>query len=680
VNESNPDYDPASLFEPGKKDRPTKDPSVDLAGRGLYPAPFIWLFVVASLTTFGLCALVLLRSNEPYDGSTAYFGDTRPVWVKRIIGSGALATIEDKSSELTIQRYSLLLSLTIGALTLYSVVGTIFELPVIFALSREFADVVNCFPDSLFGTVMFVGGAVIFVGVLVCCALAVSSLAAELWRMSKQGTHSEARDPDPAGSSAVSGGWMRRVLHVLALPVGNSIIFGILGLLYCMSFAFATFSNDQASPVLRPSLFLFLRSTSLGSGVSPVVPVLLVGIAALALLVSSLRRIAFLEENWNATSSLSFGHKCASFAGVAEIETRVRKLLKSRPGDLPTAMPFLAVGAIGFLWFMAMRPGHSFEGVVFDWFLSFEAFAVFVAVTWALVRLVLVWGATRELLRRVYRHPNRAAFDAVHRQLPGGQRIMLTETTLPLMALESSLGYAREMVLVAKSGRYGSAAGATPHQGVTRLNALENELRAAEVLVSATLAAEAGRRWKQAVASRAQAEQAIGKLTEGIAEILEPQWRTQSAGGESAFTDPVGHRVYRLGELFIAERVIDFLRGVFPHFKNLMTGTTVAILLTLLAMNSYPFEQRDTLLTIAWLAVLSAVSVMGYVLVTMNRDRVLSLLAGTEPGKLTWNGTLIAQFLTYTILPLLGLLGVQFPGQMGALFSWLSRLGTSRPA
>jgi hypothetical protein len=68
------------------------------------------------------------------------------------------------------------------------------------------------------------------------------------------------------------------------------------------------------------------------------------------------------------------------------------------------------------------------------------------------------------------------------------------------------------------------------------------------------------------------------------------------------------------------------------------------------------------------------VGAMLYVFVSMNRDRVLSLLQGTTPGQLTWNSTFVTQVVIYGLLPVLGLLGAQFPGQLNQAFSWVSSL------
>ena len=76
--------------------------------------------------------------------------------------------------------------------------------------------------------------------------------------------------------------------------------------------------------------------------------------------------------------------------------------------------------------------------------------------------------------------------------------------------------------------------------------------------------------------------------------------------------------------------------------------------------------------------VAEAVGAKVTVLISMNRDRVLSMLAGTIPGKLNCNANFVLQLLTFAVIPILSLLGVQFPGPLQAFPSWLSGAGSGR--
>jgi hypothetical protein len=58
-----------------------------------------------------------------------------------------------------------------------------------------------------------------------------------------------------------------------------------------------------------------------------------------------------------------------------------------------------------------------------------------------------------------------------------------------------------------------------------------------------------------------------------------------------------------------------------------------------------------------------------WVFIQMNRDPVLSSLNGTKPGQLSWDRDFIFRILIYGIVPILTLLGAQFPQSVGQIVS-----------
>jgi hypothetical protein len=57
------------------------------------------------------------------------------------------------------------------------------------------------------------------------------------------------------------------------------------------------------------------------------------------------------------------------------------------------------------------------------------------------------------------------------------------------------------------------------------------------------------------------------------------------------------------------------------------------------------------------------------IFVQINRDRVMSMLSGTTPGELNWNGTFVWRLVLFGLIPILTLLGAQFPHALQGLFS-----------
>jgi hypothetical protein len=56
----------------------------------------------------------------------------------------------------------------------------------------------------------------------------------------------------------------------------------------------------------------------------------------------------------------------------------------------------------------------------------------------------------------------------------------------------------------------------------------------------------------------------------------------------------------------------------------------------------------------------------------------MSLLSGTVPGKLSWDAGLVNQIVLFGVVPVLGLLGAQFPDVFRQFFSWASKIGGTR--
>jgi uncharacterized protein YhhL (DUF1145 family) len=131
------------------------------------------------------------------------------------------------------------------------------------------------------------------------------------------------------------------------------------------------------------------------------------------------------------------------------------------------------------------------------------------------------------------------------------------------------------------------------------------------------------------------------------------------------------HLWLRLAEDFLAIQVVSYINRLFPHLRNGLLNVTIGFVLLLLALIVYPFQpQRYMVLLSTVLLVVTGPTTM-YVLAQMNRDEVLSRIAKSQPGKLTWDRAFISQVVIYGVLPLLSLIATQFPEVRGAAFSWI---------
>jgi hypothetical protein len=128
------------------------------------------------------------------------------------------------------------------------------------------------------------------------------------------------------------------------------------------------------------------------------------------------------------------------------------------------------------------------------------------------------------------------------------------------------------------------------------------------------------------------------------------------------------------GGSYIAARVDDFLRQVLPQVSLFAFSATAGVIMMLFAVSSYPFPAEGRLVLFNWVFVLSTVGACAFVYFSMNRDRVLSLLSGTSPGKVSWNSTFVLQILTHGVLPILAVLGAAFPTKFGLMATWIGGL------
>jgi hypothetical protein len=57
----------------------------------------------------------------------------------------------------------------------------------------------------------------------------------------------------------------------------------------------------------------------------------------------------------------------------------------------------------------------------------------------------------------------------------------------------------------------------------------------------------------------------------------------------------------------------------------------------------------------------------------------LSNLNGTTPGKITWDREFVLRIFFYGVVPILALLGAQFPGTVGQILARISPAETMHP-
>jgi hypothetical protein len=127
-------------------------------------------------------------------------------------------------------------------------------------------------------------------------------------------------------------------------------------------------------------------------------------------------------------------------------------------------------------------------------------------------------------------------------------------------------------------------------------------------------------------------------------------------------------------EEFVALQFAFVLRDIVA--RTVAALFTAMLCLTLLTAGHllYSFNPRSSLLTVDLLAVAGASLTSIWILVSMEREPVLSRLRNTTPGRVDLNWTFVQRVAVYGVLPLVVVLASLFPEIGSSVFGWLEPL------
>jgi hypothetical protein len=134
----------------------------------------------------------------------------------------------------------------------------------------------------------------------------------------------------------------------------------------------------------------------------------------------------------------------------------------------------------------------------------------------------------------------------------------------------------------------------------------------------------------------------------------------------SAYSAP--RNVMDLAERFVALHYSPFLLYGVRQIQNLLWFSSVGFVLLMFSMNSYSFQAPQAIGRSLLILFAVITWILGKCLIQMERDPVLSRIAGTQPGEL--NATFYLKLAQYGAVPILGLLASLFPSISNLLFSW----------
>lgn len=158
---------------------------------------------------------------------------------------------------------------------------------------------------------------------------------------------------------------------------------------------------------------------------------------------------------------------------------------------------------------------------------------------------------------------------------------------------------------------------------------------------------------------------AAGSQTEGLSstEVDAPVFARQ--GPSSAPGQP--DSILDLAEKFVALHYTPFLLYGVRQIQNLLWFPSIGFVLLMFSMNSYSFQAPQWIGTFLMVLFVVITWTLGRCMVQMERDPILSRVAGTKPGQL--GAAFYLRIAQYGALPVLGLLARQFPAISNTLLS-----------
>jgi hypothetical protein len=417
-------------------------------------------------------------------------------------------------------------------------------------------------------------------------------------------------------------------------------------------------TKQQESSVSWLDRAAALRFTNIESGISTFRPLFLIGLAALCVAYGALRRLKLGEQlftNPGTTGPRFFGFEDSpSFQGLRVYEDHISGLIRmislgGKPGRAATAI--LIVLALVVVWWLFRPLGnqpfgwpfiYSFEVRQFNWLFIVAFLAVYLEIAHSAVRCALCWHYFHALLRRLSQSPLVEDFARIGGQAKDDQdstpRLQLSMPEATFTSLFLSVGAADE---------------------VAQCDAVAWPIRqrAKRLKTEFDTAIKSGR------SGCADMVRAMAGLSAEICSYIEPFSPLRLPANPTLESEQAMLCCRR----FLATRVVHYCWIMMVEFRNWFIFTGSGLFLMLMAVSSYPFINDDYLLRFSWVALLAAVSLAVSLLVQINRDKVLSLLSGGTPGRIDWNWDFFSRLLIYGVLPILGLLGIQFPATLSGI-------------
>jgi hypothetical protein len=424
-----------------------------------------------------------------------------------------------------------------------------------------------------------------------------------------------------------------------------SAVSGGLVLALAVAFAFSLHAPDETART-----FIYLRATPLLGGLSPLPPLVLLGLAGLLWGLCALMRVRLLDGLPDGAGGRLLNFDSPALPGLQRLEADLIETLSARtPGAGGLLLAWLVVGFPCWQLFVSDAAVPGFEGPAFRWLLGGSLSIVVAGTLVNVFAFHRLWSRLHPVLRRLgAQREIVTACEALDSSLSWSAMLDLTARVPVFTALVEAVRQARRFCDEAP-------ADLLPEWVAAHARRAEDDLREA-------LSEDAAGNHDASVSARRRVQAGLAKLAPEVLQAWQNWPRPERPAWDQAAL------------AFVAGRVAGLARQVFAHMRTLLLFSTGSLLLVLLAVSSYPLEPRGMFLVFCWTLILGVVGATMLAFTAIERDPVLSALAHTTGGKVELNRDFLSRVLVHGGVPLLGLLAAQFPDVFRQILAWLEPL------
>jgi hypothetical protein len=256
----------------------------------------------------------------------------------------------------------------------------------------------------------------------------------------------------------------------------------------------------------------------------------------------------------------------------------------------------------------------------------------------------MIWSQFRVFLEALERQPFRSAFSRLPKQPVISPLLLSTPTRLEFIMF---VGIRERLAKLKLQGA---------SNWIAEIDRLDKEIE--KVLAMAT---------RGCTVSRADARH----LREQLHKVNKILVSGFNEAGRTAKALP-GRSSNRLREEVIALQYVDYIQYILHQQRNLLLFSISAFVLSIIALHAYPFQAPRTINTFITVVFISFAIGVVMVLISAERDAILSRITKTKSGELS--SSFYFKVASYLAVPMVTVLSSQFPSWGRLLFSWVQPL------